>query len=702
MANVLDVRAWVYCNLGTVISGNIQESSIIGAGLINVSGTLQLSGVYKIRRGDPVELAYYKNGRVARLGRKLRVISAYANPVTRTTEVAVGCYLTYQAESSPPPQVLSSAEDTNTPDVDGIAALLLIKPISAKYVAERCCAALGLSHDTIPLTNQFYRDRFEISGPYLNVLSDLLISENYVGYVDSNETLKFINMANLSGTGPVLNESKVIDITPINTGDQDADVVYSIVQRKTIKLDDSLDAGGSGDAEDVEEILERNNIPVNEETLAQAEGGGTTTRIYGYASGYWLSGYSTALPEVALFRHQPKKPAGSTQQPPAIEVRVTYNPSSSWTAKYNNSGQIQYRFERKGGVWGDTRKEVYYDYSDTNGVETEIVTSYVYAPREEIVLACGFPSDALPNLPANISAIAANIVSPGSGDTFGTSILKEKTVTVTRATDTSVITTEYKTVPMIYTADGASLIQLLIRSFIEGRTAVLATQMTGIVDIADNLISLPGVVTFAQKAPSTRISQTVSISDLSGPSSEPEGKFPYDPTKLDEEDQNSLLAQELENDQTGEASTELPGGSFAGSLDAADDSKAGYIANVVEVPEIIYSKNTPGGIVLEFTPPYLSDDRLVASGGKYSVTPSDAATKARLFANTQNRLRFGRKNGQSVVFPVEYLPTRPFGPMYLDFNNVVGQYRMDSTNIVFDGTGILVSTDAIFWGGVGQ
>jgi hypothetical protein len=51
---------------------------------------------------------------------------------------------------------------------------------------------------------------------------------------------------------------------------------------------------------------------------------------------------------------------------------------------------------------------------------------------------------------------------------------------------------------------------------------------------------------------------------------------------------------------------------------------------------------------------------------------------------------------------VEYVPTRPYSPIYLEFLGVVGQYRTDSTNIVFDSTGILVSTDAIFLGGVGQ
>lgn len=669
MANVLDARAWIYCNLGKVISGNIQESSVIGAGLVNISGTLQLSGVYRVRRGDPVELSYYKNGRVARLGRKLRVISAYANPVTRTTEVAIGCYLTYQAESSPRPQMLSSADDANTPSVERLAALLLVKPISAKFIAEKCCDALGLNHDTIPLTNQFYRDKFEISGPYLNVLSDLLLSENYVGYVDSTETLKFINLASLNGTGPVLDESRIIDIAPINSGDPEPDVAYSVVRRISVKLDNSLDAEGSGEAEDIEDILARNDIPITPKVLAFAEGSGDDddedSRTTGYIPSYWLSGRNTETSQTQVFRYQPPKVAGETSQPAAITATVTYNPSSSWDAQYSGSGRIKYRKEVKGGVWGNTVTETYYENSENDGVETVIETTSVMAPKQEIVVACGFPPEVVPNLPGDISAVASGLS------------LREKIRTVTRATDTSVITVEYRTVPMIYTAEGAANIQKYIESYTKRyKSTELAGQLlTGpVIEYASRIVSLPASVKFAQKARGVKVAQTL-------------------PAPESEDDSGSNLPPAI---------VDPPSTAPTDSLDAIKDPKAGYSVYVTETPEIVYSKNTPGGIVLEFTPPYFSDDRLVAVGSKYSVIPSDAAAKAKLFAGTQSRLRFGKKNGQSVVFPVEYVPTTPFGPVYLDFGGVVGQYRMDSTNIVFDSTGILVSTDAIFWGGVGQ
>jgi hypothetical protein len=696
----LDVRAWIYCNLGQVISGNLQESSIIGAGLINVTGSLVLSGVYKIREGDPVELSYYKNNRVARLGRKMRVLSAYANPATRQTEVSIGCYLTYQAQSAPPPQVLNSANDTSTPDLTGLAALLLIKPTSAKFVAETCCAALGLRHDPFPLTNQFYREKFEISGPYLNIVSDLLISENYVGYVDSTETLRFIDLNDVGGRGPVLNETNIIDVSPINSGEPDADVVYSIVQRKEIKLDYSIDAnsvgsGGSGpaDTEEIEKVLERNDIPVTPETIAVATADPEQTVFVNIVHGYWLSGYNKELPEIAVFRYQPPRQPGATEQPGAVEVTVTYNPSSNWVASYDGFNRATSRSETKGGVWGNTTTTVSYSYSSGNGTETVTQRKTETAPGAEIVLACGFPPEVIPPLPADIRAVSSQ------------PIIKERATTITRSTSRSVITTEYRTVPMVYTAAGAANIQKYLESYTKrfrGEDLKNAVKVGDVLSYARSYVSLPATIRFATKAPEVNISQSFSTTDTTTTTTQPDGKYPYSVDSLTDEQKTSLLSQELDAAQSGTASTSLPGGSTTGTLDEASDSKAGYTAEVLEIPEILYTKNTSGGIMLEFTPPYLSDDRLSKSGDKYLVTPSDAAVKAKAFADRQNKLRFGKRNGQSIVFPVEYVPTRPYSPIYLEFLGVVGQYRTDSTNIVFDSTGILVSTDAIFLGGVGQ
>jgi hypothetical protein len=575
--------------------------------------------------------------------------------------------------------------------LSGIAALLLIKPISAKHVAERCCAALGLKHDPFPLTNEFYRDTFEISAPYLKVLSDLLISENYVGYVDSTETLKFINLNKTGGRGPVLNESNIIDISPINSGDPDADVVYSIIQRKKIKLDASIDADNPDPKpEPIEEVLERNDVPPDPILLQEL----IKVEFYNVYPNrlYQTSGYNTEPSQTRTFRHTDEEGAVTTSF-------ITYNPSGSWTATYNAQGTLLSTEEKKGGVWGQTITTATYSTSKDGETETTTETTVVQVPVEEVAEACGFPPEVVPNTPAGIRSTVT-----------GGLVTKEIiTVKKVNSPDSS-LTTQNRTAAMIFTSAGAANIQSFIQSFRGSVTSGGEDSDTypglfpgSVVNLALTTVSDGVRISFADKfnPPSPEFAGSQDAIRA------PDGSIKLITaaeaiTFLQAQKLAALLAQTLDSDLGGSAGTTLPNNSATSTVAATKNPSAGYTIDVLEIPEIVYTKNNPGGIILEFTPPYLSDDRLVQKNSKYSVVPSDAAAKAKAFANRQNTLRFGKRNGQSVIFPIEYLATRPFSPLYLEFKGVVGQYRTDSTNIVFDNTGILVSTDAIFSGGIGQ
>lgn len=145
-------------------------------------------------------------------------------------------------------------------------------------------------------------------------------------------------------------------------------------------------------------------------------------------------------------------------------------------------------------------------------------------------------------------------------------------------------------------------------------------------------------------------------------------------------------------------------GPQAGDLVNEANLDAGYTVEIVEIPEIIYTtQDAPSGVVLELSPPYIPDDRIVKyATNRIQVVPSDAVPKARQYAELQNKMRYGYKNGQSVVFPVEYVANEPFSTVNISFGGVMGQFRLDQQNIAFDSTGILVSAEAVFWGGVGE
>lgn len=242
----MDVRCHIYCNLGTVISGSIEDASLIGAGLVPTTGTLLLSGVYDIKRGDPVELAYHRNGVVSRLGKKMRVLSSFSNPITKVTEVSVGCLIAYHADTAPIATLrVAGKDDPYRTVLTPLATLVTREGVGSRYIINRCLAELGIQHDVPPTKNVFHTSHFIVSVPYLQTVSDLLLSENYVGFIGADEKLRYIDLTNQGGTGPVLDESRIIDISPLNTTGTvypEADVVYSVVSNKAVKLDAAFTA----------------------------------------------------------------------------------------------------------------------------------------------------------------------------------------------------------------------------------------------------------------------------------------------------------------------------------------------------------------------------------------------------------------------------------------------------------------------------
>ena len=246
MTTQMDVRCHIYCNLGTVISGSIQDASLIGAGLVPTTGTLQLAGIYDIKRGDPVELAYYRNGVIARLGKKMRVLASFSNPITKITEVSIGCLIAYHAETAPITKMgVASRDDPERTILTPLASLVTREGVGSRYIINRCLEALDIKHAPTPTENRFATSRFDVSGPYLQTVSDLLVSENYVGFMGADEKLRYIDLTDQGGTGPVLDESRIVDITPLSTTANvypEADVVYSVVSNKAIRLDAAFTA----------------------------------------------------------------------------------------------------------------------------------------------------------------------------------------------------------------------------------------------------------------------------------------------------------------------------------------------------------------------------------------------------------------------------------------------------------------------------
>jgi hypothetical protein len=229
----VDIRAIVRCSLGELISASVSDDYIQGSGLIKTKGSCEISGLISPAVGSIVTFTYTKSGIVRNVPRKMRVLSSFADPYRRTTKVELGCKLTYLQDLKDPIKwdALDDPENAGITEAD---TQIVTFPIFAKSVAEECLSALGITGTTVPLTNKFSIAEFDFGGGYVSTLSDLLVSESYVGHLTFEENLKIINLASLSDAGPVLSDTRLIDLGPIGVGDLAGDAVT--VSYSTLKL----------------------------------------------------------------------------------------------------------------------------------------------------------------------------------------------------------------------------------------------------------------------------------------------------------------------------------------------------------------------------------------------------------------------------------------------------------------------------------
>lgn len=243
MTSEMDLRYYIYSNIGTVISGNFEDASMRNAGLVPTSGRLTLAGLFEVRRGDPVNLAYYRDGRIARLGKRMYAMSVQLDPANNTTEVTMGCALEFNKEYAPIEDVsLYANQDTSIPSNKFASSF---KQISSAFVVKYCLNAVGITYNTIPVKSVFTLSPFVIDKPYLQVVSDLLALEGFVGYMNANGVFEVVDTSIKSGFGPVLDATNIVDMGPILDPSEaypEYDAIYTEQSYVRIKLPAELTA----------------------------------------------------------------------------------------------------------------------------------------------------------------------------------------------------------------------------------------------------------------------------------------------------------------------------------------------------------------------------------------------------------------------------------------------------------------------------
>ena len=230
----IDIRATVTCSLGgTLISGSISDDYLQGTGLVKTRGSCEIKGLIRPAIGEEVTFNYVKGGVARTIPRKLRVMSYFADPFRRTTKVELGCKLTYLSDLRDSIN-WTAFDDIENNDYTEDDQRIITLPISAASIMYKCLEELNLSASSNPLTNKFSIGEFDFGAGYVQVLSDLLVSESYFGYLDVNETLQIISLDAQGGTGPVFTAEELVDVGPIGVGQLPGDAVT--VSYSTLKL----------------------------------------------------------------------------------------------------------------------------------------------------------------------------------------------------------------------------------------------------------------------------------------------------------------------------------------------------------------------------------------------------------------------------------------------------------------------------------
>ena len=225
----IDSRATVTCNLGEVISGGVSDSYLQNSGLVMTRGQLTLAGVQTPAIGSEVTISYQlTNGSSGTLPRSLVVLSAFADPFRGTTEVSVGCLLTYLDGVMPVPSLQNGEAAYVGPRqlecLNGLDKSAFVPPIFAKDLFSYCVDKLGIT-GSADLKGTYMMEKYDLSGGYVQAINNLLLSEGMVGYMSPTGGLTVVPLGKAPGSGASLSDKDIIDVSGVNSGEQPASIV---------------------------------------------------------------------------------------------------------------------------------------------------------------------------------------------------------------------------------------------------------------------------------------------------------------------------------------------------------------------------------------------------------------------------------------------------------------------------------------------
>lgn len=641
----IDIRARVTCNLGDVISASVSDSYIQGSGLIQTSGSCRIKGIITPNIGDIVIFRYTKSGITRRVPRTMRVLSSFADPFRRVTDVELGCKLTYLQDLKDQ-IILYPSQDPENSELTTKDAEIITFPTYAFSVMARCLSALGISATSLPLSNKFSVEKFDLSGGYVSVLSDLLVSESYCGYLDENEVLRIINLADYGTSGPIISSEDLIDIGPIGVGQLPGDAVF--VSYSTLKLRPPDD----------EPIAEREEEE-DEQPAYEAE-----DREY--------SGVDVATDATTS------------------EILIAYDVDGVTQTKVYSDRQYTYN---------ETLYRVYtFKNPETSEPEQKsvVIQRKTYEDRSSASVAGGLITQYLSNgIGFGNSTVTTTTIEQFDYDDYGNESFRSLTKTGPKIFGIGMVglqmvyITESGAIQVVGIPGGTMLLEeTFTYTYTNGNYKKVSTNRYG-----PWAASISGQQSIAE----ARESFTTAGSAESYISAALDGRYLLDSststTRSRGGEQSVPLPEEVINEELAEET---------------GDPDSGFRTESVSETEVAIGSSFAQRRI-ELTMPYAPDDsftRVTASINptiyEYYSLSSDAPQKAAKFGRTQNRMLLGNRSGMNIQIVPEKLPSAPFAPVYIEAAGTINLYRVNAASWTMDSSGIVASTDAMFWGTAGR
>lgn len=741
----IDIRAISTCNLGPLISASISDDYVQGTGLIKTSGNCEIAAVIHPSMGTAISFSYNTGSISKKIPKVLRVLSSFADPFRGTTSIEFGCPLKYMEDVTEPIKLDSSGDPINA-DLLNEDKKYIITKISAAWIAQQCLQAISISGST-PLTNQFTIDQpFDLSSGYVNVLSDLLISESYCGYIGPDGSLKTFSLSNPGGSGRVITADDLVEVGPLNFGQLPGDTVT--VNYTSVRL-----AGAQDPNEDPPEDQPGEETPPEEQPIKPETSQEALKRAWELQEDYGQPEETKIKASYIL------KVNDVNITPYDFEVPFTYCVVSKTVTRYDTLDRVLQRVTVESSILAAANPEYTRQYMSWHGTGSESIGAtscvkvtvddkfYKYAvgqapaateeeptpegegegvatkPENQTTRNRGYDDVLLERTSVYMSECAALSGTPGNF--YGVLIEENQGGSVT-LTDYFVYAStgpanftigpeNPSSSPSYLDEPGLVLTQVTERYFETFQTELFeADQKIGYFPINKTTTTNYQLVCNLSKGKDyfnsrveegetmltlkpemlvlTKTGSSVNI--VSGREAVMEGRPSTEARILNEQ------KKEEAKTQPGEATSAQPSDS--------NSSSGSKLEQQSEI-ELIYT-NGGTGRKIEFTMPYAPDDTFQAytvyvdgqAVRRYRAITSNAKTKAALFGRTQNALLMGNRSGINLQTTIDAMPFEPFTRLVVQASGLTGVYATNGSSWTIDSNGIIASTDALLIGVTGK